>query len=170
MTQSLSDSEENRQRTISHQPLQELRKPMVSEHFYHDIFVTEFNIYFGFPRTDTCDTCDSLNIKINEATEESEQTRLKKELEAHQILAKSGFKRLDASAHSKLIIGKVLVGQQPLHMERNYHLSSLARIRVWLTRDIVTDIVYNFLQDQKQANPFKDGVPGGKDFCEDGPN
>ena len=29
-----------------------------------------------------------------------------------------------------------------------------------LTRDIVTDIVYNFLRDQKRANPFKDGVPG----------
>lgn len=92
--------EENRQRTISHQPLQELRKPMVSEHFYHDIFVTEFNIYFGFPRTDTCDTCDSLNIKINEATEESEQTRLKKELEAHQILAKSGY---EAFHHDQML-------------------------------------------------------------------
>ena len=27
-----------------------LWKPLVSEHFYHDIFVTEFNIHFGYPR------------------------------------------------------------------------------------------------------------------------
>ena len=46
--------EENKRRKMSHEPLQKIRKPLVSEHFYHDIFVGEFNIHFGYPRTDTC--------------------------------------------------------------------------------------------------------------------
>ena len=45
--------EENLQHKIAHQPVQKLRKPFVSEHLYHDIFVNEFNINFGFPRSDT---------------------------------------------------------------------------------------------------------------------
>ena len=62
--QYLQLEEENRQRKISHQPLQKIRKPIASEHFYHDIFVNEFNIYFGYPRMDTCGTCDSLKLRI----------------------------------------------------------------------------------------------------------
>ena len=83
--------EENRQRKISHQPLQKLRKPIASEHFYHDIFVREFNIHFGYPRTDTCGTCDSLKLNIEASTDVSEKNRLEQELESHQTFAKSGY-------------------------------------------------------------------------------
>ena len=56
--------EENRERAISHQPVQQIRKPIVTLHFYHDLFVTEFNIYFGYPRSDTC---DSIVARIGDA-------------------------------------------------------------------------------------------------------
>ena len=36
--------EENIQRRSTHQPVQKLRKPLVFEHLYHDIFVSEFNL------------------------------------------------------------------------------------------------------------------------------
>ena len=49
--------EEHRKCVIAHEPPPKLRKPLVTEHLYHDIFVTEFN---GYPRTDTCFTCDRL--------------------------------------------------------------------------------------------------------------
>ena len=49
---------------LSHRPVEKIRKPLASEHFYHDIFTGEFNIYFGYPRTDTCSTCDGLQLKI----------------------------------------------------------------------------------------------------------
>ena len=39
----------NRQQLINHQPVEKLSKPLATEHFYHDIFVTEFNTYFGYP-------------------------------------------------------------------------------------------------------------------------
>ena len=59
--------EENLRLKMLHKPLLKLRKPLVSQHFYHDIFVNDYNIHFGYPRTDTCSTCDSLRIKISEA-------------------------------------------------------------------------------------------------------
>ena len=39
--------------------VQKLRKPL-------DIFVEEYNIHFGYPRTDRCSTCDSLAIQIED--------------------------------------------------------------------------------------------------------
>lgn len=44
--------EENLKCKMSHEPIVEIRKPLVS---HHDIFVTEF-VYFSYPRTDTCST------------------------------------------------------------------------------------------------------------------
>ena len=84
--------EENRERVISHQPVQQLRKPIATHHFYHDLFVREFNIYFGYPRSDTCDTCDSIVTKMEDASASSaEIEELKQELEAHKTLAQEGY-------------------------------------------------------------------------------
>lgn len=84
--------EENRERVISHSQVQELRKPIATLHFYHDIFITEFNIYFGYPRSDTCDTCDSIKMKMEDANATPEEIeKLKQELEAHQTLAERGY-------------------------------------------------------------------------------
>ena len=60
--------------------------------FYHDIFVTEFNIYFGYPRLDTYDTRDSFLTKIEEARAKGEQTmKLNQEHEAHKTLAQREY-------------------------------------------------------------------------------
>ena len=67
------------------------KKTLVSEHFYHDIFTNEFNIYFGYPRTDTCSTCDGLSIKIAGETDFSKKQKLEEELEAHKVLAQDGY-------------------------------------------------------------------------------
>ena len=83
--------EENKQCQMHHQVPKKLQKPLVSEHLYHDIFVTEFNIYFGYPRTDSCSTCDALFIQIEAATD-SQQSDLEKTLEKHQTLAQEGYK------------------------------------------------------------------------------
>lgn len=75
---------------MAHKAAPKLRKPLVSEHLYHDIFVNEFNIHFGYPRTDTCNTCDRLILQ-SEAATESERPRIKETLEAHQLLAQEGY-------------------------------------------------------------------------------
>lgn len=36
---------------------------------YYTVFKTNFNIKFGFPRSDTCSICDELNLKIKCATD-----------------------------------------------------------------------------------------------------
>ena len=55
-----------REAVINHQPFTEQDvNPIVSEHYYRDIFVTEFNIHFGYLQSDTCETCDRLKVKID---------------------------------------------------------------------------------------------------------
>ena len=57
--------------------------------------MNEFNIHFGFPRSDTCcDTCDSLKVKIDTAENEEDKTELEKELQDHLALAEQGYQSL----------------------------------------------------------------------------
>ena len=87
----LQIEELNYQKKILHQPVAEIRKPIVSEHFYHDIFVNEFNIGFGYPRTDTCSTCDTLRHRIECTVNEVDKSKHLQEHEEHQKLAQSGY-------------------------------------------------------------------------------
>lgn len=76
---------------LQHELVEELRKPpLVSEHMYHDIFVTEFNIHFGYPRSDSCSTCDGLALQI-EAAMEAEKPVLQTALQQYQQLAQEGY-------------------------------------------------------------------------------
>ena len=83
--------EANLQLKMSHKPTEKIRKPLVSEHFYHDIFTSEFNIYFGYPRTDTCSTCDALRVQIEACQNTTEQQKLEEKLESHKLLAETGY-------------------------------------------------------------------------------
>ncbi len=87
--------ERRREALINHQAADsEEIKPVVSEHYYHDVFVKEFNIHFGFPRSDTCDTCDSLKINIDATENEEDKAKLEKELQDHVTLADQGYQSL----------------------------------------------------------------------------
>jgi hypothetical protein len=44
----------------------------VLEYAYRKIFCTEYNIGFKIPKSDTCKTCDQLNIRIDSATQEKQ--------------------------------------------------------------------------------------------------
>ena len=83
--------EANLRLKISCNPTEKIRKPLVSEHFYHDIFTSEFKIYFGYPRTDTCSTCDALCVQIEACQSTSEQQKLEEEHESHKLLAETGY-------------------------------------------------------------------------------
>ena len=82
--------EENRKHVIAHEPVQKLRKSLISEHMYHDIFVTDYNIHFGYPHTDICSTCDNLTMQIQAAAAEQKLV-LQESLKAHQQLAEEGY-------------------------------------------------------------------------------
>lgn len=89
--------ERRREALISNQPVCESdtvdRKPIVSEHYYHDVFVNEFNIHFGF-RFDTCDTCDSLMLRIDAEETDEGKAELEEELESHIKLVEQGYASL----------------------------------------------------------------------------
>ena len=38
---------------------------LAKERMYREIFNTEFNLFFGQPRSDTCATCDALKVEID---------------------------------------------------------------------------------------------------------
>ena len=106
--------EESKRKKWCHDLDQGTRKPLISEHFYHDIFVTEFNLHFGNPRSDTCGTCDAFRKQIEDCTNDSDKERLVKEHEAHKELAQDGYSALkedqELSKQSWTLVSQV---QQP---------------------------------------------------------
>ena len=90
----VAEMERRRQALLNQQQLEcSDIQPIVTEHFYHDIFVNEFNIHFGFPRSDTCDTCDALKLQI-QATEDEEKLRCEEKLKAHLEMADKAYASL----------------------------------------------------------------------------
>lgn len=85
----------------------------VLEHMYRKIFCTEYNIGFKLPKSDTCKTCDQLNIKIESATKErndQELYRLSTELNLHKAKAKAMQDLLKSSVEeSKNNIRKLVI-------------------------------------------------------------
>ena len=39
-------------------------EPYVKYDYYHRHFVTNYKLYFGLPRSDTCQTCDTLENQV----------------------------------------------------------------------------------------------------------
>ena len=70
---------------------------------YRKIFNEEFNLSLGYPRSDTCEKCDLLNIAIQNASDE-QQDEHQKELAEHQEKASQGYSSLkkdaDATKHA----------------------------------------------------------------------
>ena len=70
-------------------------KPQVKEWLYRKIFNEEFNLSFGYPRSDTCETCDLLHVAIQSSSDE-QQEKYQKELADHQEKASRGYSSLKA--------------------------------------------------------------------------
>ena len=84
--------ERKKQALINHETVEIVEvKPIVTKHYYNDTFVNEFNLHFGYPRSDTCDTCDHLNMEIS-TKEDDEKARLQKQLNLDA--AEKGYDRL----------------------------------------------------------------------------
>ena len=80
----------NTQHRTAHQPVEKLQKPLLSVHLY---YVNDFNIHFRYPQSDTCDTCNSLKLQMEQATE-SEKAALQKQHDDHLALATCGYDTL----------------------------------------------------------------------------
>lgn len=69
-------------------------KPQVKEWLYRKIFNEEYNIGFGFPRSDTCEKCDFLKVASDNAKTEEERATLQAELAEHHEQAAQGYQSL----------------------------------------------------------------------------
>ena len=69
-------------------------KPVVKEWLYRKIFNEESNLGFGYPRSDTCQTCDGLRIAIEVASDQTTRQELNLELAEHQLKASLGYQHL----------------------------------------------------------------------------
>ena len=58
-------------------------KPEVKEWLYRKIFNEEFNLSFGYPRSDTCETCDLLHVAILASRSDVEREGNQDELASH---------------------------------------------------------------------------------------
>ena len=59
--------------------------------FYKEIFLGEFNLSFGQPRTDTCSYCDRLVSKITATDNPEETERLQAEKNVHLAAADKAY-------------------------------------------------------------------------------
>ena len=75
-------------------------KPVVKKWLYRKIFTEEFNLSFGYPRSDTCETCDLLQIAIKASDSEVEREKLQREIAEHQHKASQGYLQLRADTEA----------------------------------------------------------------------
>ena len=119
-----------------HEPdIQDGEKPKVKEWLYRKIFTEEFNIGFGYPRSDTCETCDLLKVAIDNA-DEQERVKLQTELATHHENAAKGYESLRSdSKNTTNSIGLSFDLQQNLPVPTLTHGSMFYLRQLW---------VYNF--------------------------
>ena len=72
----------------------DMEEPVIKEWLYRKIFNEEFNLSFGYPRSDTCETCDLLRISIQASKSEKDIAQYQGQLAAHQELASQGYRSL----------------------------------------------------------------------------
>ena len=69
---------------------------VVKEWLYCKIFNEEFNLSFGYPRSDTCQICDELRIAVASASAEAQDNELNSQLVEHQLKASQAYQLLQS--------------------------------------------------------------------------
>ena len=111
----------------------------VKEYLYRKIFNEEFNIGFGYPRSDTCEKCDLLKVSISAAQSENEREHFQADLAEHQEKASQGY----LSLHTDSVLAKddpeALV--IAFDLEQNLPVPTLTHTSMFYLRQLW---VYNF--------------------------
>ena len=51
--------------------------PLVSYDYYLTYFNQNFNFSFGYPKSDTCSTCDQLEVQLNASSDSAVQSSIR---------------------------------------------------------------------------------------------
>ena len=69
-------------------------KTFVKEWKYRQVFNEEFNLAFGYPRSDTCKTCDGFKFKIAASQDDNEKAKMMAEWDIHKRHSEKAFTSL----------------------------------------------------------------------------
>ena len=111
----------------------------MKEWLHRKIFNEEFNLGFGYPRSDTCQTCDGLRIAIEAASDQTTRQELNLELAEHQLKASLGYQYLREDtqlAHSDSNVHVVT-----FDLQQNLPVPTLTHSAMFYLRQLW---VYNF--------------------------
>ena len=72
--------------------------PVVKDWLYRKIFNIDFNLSFGYPRSDTCQVCDELKVAIDAAPSQEHRDELQSTLATHHVSASQGYQSLKDDA------------------------------------------------------------------------
>lgn len=120
-----------------HEP--EADTPTVKIWLYRKIFNEEFNLSFGYPRSDTCQLCDELKIAISTATPPSKQDELRLQLSEHQLKASHGYQALREDTEKSKSDTDLLV--ITFDLQQNLPVPTLTHSSMFYLRQLW---VYNF--------------------------
>ena len=115
-------------------------KPVVKYKYYRNIFLTEFNIGFRSPRSDTCLKCDQLQQQIENVKGDEELVNQKSnERRLHQSQADNGYTLLRRKSNDAL--GKNNFDMMTFDFQQNLPLPNLTSSDMFYSRMLW---VYNF--------------------------
>ena len=111
-------------------------QPQVKEYLYRKIFTEEFNIGFGYPRSDTCEKCDLLKLSLSIPQSDSDREQLQTE---HHEKASQGYQSLRTdSARAKKDPETLTIA---FDLEQNLPVPTLTHSSMFYLRQLW---VYNF--------------------------
>ena len=101
-----------------------VERPIVSYHYYLKYFQENFNLSFGYPRTDTCSTCDQLQVQLDSASESTSMKALiTEQKEEHLHKAERFYSSL--RAHTQLAKENLHVAVISFDFQQNLPLPSI---------------------------------------------
>ncbi|KAJ4445019.1 hypothetical protein ANN_06818 [Periplaneta americana] len=109
-------------------------KPNISYDFYYRYFVSNFNMSFGKPRTDTCETCDQVDKNIMSTECEEEKGKLRTEKELHLRKAQVFYTLLKEK--SKLTKENVYAETICIDYQQNLELPKVPSSDVFYSRQL----------------------------------
>ena len=91
----------HRKRKTPHIYIPEEGRTPVKEWAYRKVFCTEYNLSFGAQKSDTCQVCDRMNMKVKTEGDPELEQQLKIEWETHRPRANTAFVRLKDTENAK---------------------------------------------------------------------
>lgn len=126
-------------------------KPIVKYEFFSDYFNKKFNLSFGNPKSDTCQTCDRLQNLINAEIDQKIKLSLIEEKEMHKKKADifySDLKKLSLETKENPKMDVLSFDYHRICLSLTYHVAT------FFTRDKFGLITFVYIRQKKKQSLF----------------